>query len=196
MINITEEPNLQAIPYKHIFSEYAVNEDLHNKIIDWLEVDAAWNLVEADFYTQYEMDLYKADLPPFLDFITSTAYLNYLKSYVEKIYNVSLLEKFDVVAHKLVKDHIIKIHNDYLDDQRPRESHRLLLHLNRNWHIDNGGLCMVFSDNNSESVTSIVSPEGKVMQSFEISKNSYHAVSKIYKGNRLTIIFTFYMDED
>lgn len=194
MIYIAAQPDLQTIPYRYTFSTYSVSEPLYNQVISWLEMNTSWNLVEADFYTQYELNLHEADLPSDLSFITSIKYLNYLKAYIESVYNVNLLEKFDVVAHKLTKGHIIKIHNDYLSNQKPRESHRLLLHLNRDWHIDNGGLCMIFSDNDSESVTSIVNPEGKLMQSFEISENSYHAVSKIYGGNRLTIIFTFYMD--
>lgn len=192
MIYLPKNVTLETFPYKHFFSNYSIDEDLRNNIENWLINDAQWNLVEASFYTQYEFSLIGIQLPNFLKFITSNEYLSSLKAQIEEIYDVDLLDSIDVVAHKLTKGHVIKIHNDFLNEDTIKESHRLLMHLNSKWDIDNGGLCMIFADNDAASIHNIVVPTGNLLQSFEISKSSHHAVSEIYSGNRLTIIFTFY----
>ena len=192
MINISKDIPLEIYPYKHFFSNYSIDECLKESIQNWLLNDAQWNLVEASFYTQYEFSLKDTELPHFLKFIISTEYLSDLKARMEKIYAVDLLDNIDVVAHKLTKGHVIKIHNDFLNEDSIKESHRLLMHFNSNWNVENGGLCMIFTNNDASSIHNIIVPTGNLLQSFEISENSHHAVSEIYSGNRLTIIFTFY----
>lgn len=192
MINISKDIPLEIYPYKHFFSNYSIDECLKESIQNWLLNDAQWNLVEASFYTQYEFSLKDTELPHFLKFIISTEFLSDLKARMEKIYAVDLLDKIDVVAHKLTKGHVIKIHNDFLNEDSIKESHRLLMHFNSNWNVENGGLCMIFTNNDASSIHNIIVPTGNLLQSFEISENSHHAVSEIYSGDRLTIIFTFY----
>ncbi len=192
MIIIPNDVSLELKPYKHFFSEYCIDASLKKNIQYWLLNDAPWNLVKEHFYTQYEFSLKDIELPEFLKFITSRNYLIKLKEIIQKIYKVNLNDQVDVVAHKLISGHVIKIHNDFLVCNKLKESHRLLMHFNSNWSIDNGGLCMIFSDNDASSIHNIIVPEGNLLQSFEISENSHHAVSEIYSGNRLTIIFTFY----
>ncbi|MGL6082751.1 2OG-Fe(II) oxygenase [Acinetobacter sp. NEB149] len=192
MISIPSYISLELTPYKHFFSEYYIDDSLKKNIQYWLLNEAPWNLVKASFYTQYEFSLKDIELPEFLKFIISKDYLTELKEIVEKTYKVSLHNQVDVVAHKLTKGHVIKIHNDFLVDDQLKESHRLLMHFNSNWNVENGGLCMVFSSNDASSIHNIIIPEGNLLQGFEISENSHHAVSEIYSGNRLTIIFTFY----
>ncbi|AUT32792.1 MULTISPECIES: cyclophane-containing peptide 2OG-Fe(II) oxygenase YhhC [Acinetobacter] len=192
MINISKDIPLEIYPYKHFFSNYSIDECLKESIQNWLLNDAQWNLVEASFYTQYEFSLKDTELPHFLKFIISTEYLSDLKARMEKIYAVDLLDNIDVVAHKLTKGHVIKIHNDFLNEDSIKESHRLLMHFNSNWNVENGGLCMIFTNNDASSIHNIIVPTGNLLQSFEISENSHHAVSEIYSGERLTIIFTFY----
>lgn len=192
MINISKDIPLEIYPYKHFFSNYSIDESLKESIQNWLLNDAQWNLIEASFYTQYEFSLKDTELPHFLKFIISTEYLLDLKARMERIYTVNLLDNIDVIAHRLTKGHVIKIHNDFLNEDSIKESHRLLMHFNSNWDVENGGLCMVFTNNDASSIHNIIVPTGNLLQSFEISENSHHAVSEIYSGDRLTIIFTFY----
>lgn len=192
MISFPKYIPLEVYPYKHFFSNYCIDKYLKDNIQNWLLNDAPWNLIEASFYTQYEFSLKDTELPDFLKFIVSNEYLSVLKARMEDIYKIELLDNVDVIAHKLTKGHVIKIHNDFLNEDTVKESHRLLMHFNSNWGVDNGGLCMIFTNNESSSVHNIIVPTGNLLQSFEISENSHHAVSEIYSGNRLTIIFTFY----
>ena len=197
MIYLPEEISLEKDPYKHFFSEYIIDDGLYQQIINWLTIKAPWKLVEADFYTQFEFSLKHAVLPCFMDFLVKDNYLNYLKKHMESIYETRLSSKFDVVGHLLTEGHIIKIHNDYIHEtgSQNRESHRLLMHFNKNWDVENGGLCMVFTDSDSSSISNIVIPNDKLLNSFEISQESYHAVSQVHSGNRITLIFTFYSED-
>lgn len=197
MIYLPEDIVVEQHPYKHYFSEYIIDSDLYEEIIYWLSEKAPWNLVEADFYTQYEFSLKHTALPSFMDFLIEDEFLGYLKKHIESIYETKLLNEFDVVGHLLTEGHVIKIHNDYIHevDKRGRESHRLLMHFNENWDIENGGFCMLFTDSDSSSISNIVIPSGKLLNSFEISQESYHAVSEIHSGNRITLIFTFYIED-
>ncbi|AMN67226.1 cyclophane-containing peptide 2OG-Fe(II) oxygenase YhhC [Psychrobacter sp. P11G5] len=197
MIYLPEEVSLEKDPYKHFFSEYIVDDVLHQRMINWLRADAPWKLVEADFYTQFEFSLKHTVLPYFMNFLVKESYLNYLKKYMESMYETRLLSKFDVVGHLLTEGHIIKIHNDYIHEttSQVRESHRLLMHFNENWDVENGGLCMVFTDSDSSSISNIVIPNDKLLNGFEISQDSYHAVSQVHSGNRITLIFTFYSED-
>lgn len=192
MINLPESIILDHSPYKHFFGQYHISDQLYTNIINWFKNDAPWKLVKEDFYTQYEFSLLDTATPSFLDFIKSPTYLEELKRFIEGVYEVNLISKFNIVAHKLTKGHVIKIHNDYLDDISIRESHRLLLHFNRDWMEKDGGYCMVFSNEDSNSICQIVEPSKFLLQSFAISKVSYHAVSEVRDGERFTIIFTFY----
>ena len=192
MIELPKNINLNETPYKHFFAQYHISAELDQNILNWLRNDAPWILVEKDFYTQYEFSFLDIETPTYLNFIKSSFFLDKLKKFMEKSYNVQLQSKFSVVAHKLVKGHVIKIHNDYLEDDSIRESHRLLLHFNRDWSEYDGGYCMIFANDNPNSLHEIIAPNNFLLQSFAISENSHHAVSEVKNSERFTIIFTFY----
>ncbi|MFI0397499.1 MAG: cyclophane-containing peptide 2OG-Fe(II) oxygenase YhhC [Thiolinea sp.] len=192
MFELPQKITLDKVPYEHFFSQYHISKHLDADILKWFKNDAPWRLVREDFYTQYEFNFIDSILPPYLDFIKSLNYLESLKKTMEDTYKIALQSKFNVVAHKLVKGHVIKVHNDYLPEEFERESHRLLFHFNRDWEESNGGYCMVFSTDDENSLCKIVKPNNFLLQSFAISKNSHHAVSEVKSGERFTIIFTFY----
>lgn len=112
-----------------------------------------------------------------------------LRRNVEQLFGVSLSSKVDISAHKLVGAQVIKIHNDYIPGQ---ETHRVLIQLNRGWEEANGGILMIFSNRNPESLASAFLPLNNSAFAFEISPKSYHAVSTIKYGERYTIVFSFF----
>ncbi|MGJ3628150.1 2OG-Fe(II) oxygenase family protein [Sphingomonas sp. MMS24-JH45] len=74
---------------------------------------------------------------------------------------------------------------------RRAESRRVLLQLDHGWSVDNGGLLMLFADDQPESVTTAILPSHASAFAFEISARSYHAVSTIRAGERYTLVYTF-----
>lgn len=177
-------------PFKFFTSSPNTEEGTMSTWLDWFENQAPWRLVETDFYEQYEFSLINADLPECVSALVSEDTLNHVKSQVEGLFNVRLSSDLEVVAHKLVKGQTIRVHNDFLniDD---RETHRVLLQLNRNYDESNGGFLMMFRGKEPEDLAEIIEPISGSVQGFEISSESHHAVSTIHSGERYTVVYSF-----
>jgi len=177
-------------PYRFFSSAPNIEKERLLDWVGWFENSAPWHLVETDFYEQYEFSLLDEDLPLCVQYLASKETLNQLILFVEKEFNVELSPSVDVVAHKLVKGQTIKIHNDFLTG-KTRETHRVLLQLNRAYREENGGLLMIFSRSNPESLSEVIEPISGSVQGFEISKKSHHAVSTVHSGERYTVVYSF-----
>lgn len=193
---LTDEQNLIlasteifALPFPYFVSPQAVSLELSFKLLTWLENNAPWELVETDFYEQYEFSFFDARLPIELAFLTSPEYLVQVRNRVESLFSVKLDTHIDFTAHKLIPGQRIRIHNDYIPGC---ETHRLLVQLNRGWDDENGGLLMFFNSQNPNDVHKIFRPSHNSSVGFAISPESHHAVSTIHKSERYTIIFSFY----
>ena len=180
-------------PFPYFTAAQAFGDALSSSILDWLETEAPWKLVETDFYEQYEFSIYDAQPPSHLEFLTSPQFLQRLRSTTEQIFGVRLREKPDCTAHKLVPGQRIRIHNDFLPGQ---ETHRVLVQLNRGWNEDHGGFLMFFNSKDPSDVHRLFPPVHNSVVGFAISPNSNHAVSTIHGGGRFTLVFSFYGRSD
>ena len=177
-------------PYKFFSSSPNTDEKTISTWLNWFENQAPWRLVETDFYEQHEFSLLNMDLPECISVLTHEDTLNYVKSKVEELFNVKLSSNLEVIAHKLVKGQTIRIHNDFLNINE-RETHRVLLQLNRNFNESNGGFLMIFKGKEPEDLVEIIEPISGSVQGFEISSESHHAVSTIHGGERYTVVYSF-----
>ncbi|MEK6371112.1 MAG: cyclophane-containing peptide 2OG-Fe(II) oxygenase YhhC [Acidobacteriota bacterium] len=176
-------------PFPYFSSVEAFGEGVSSAILEWLEARADWELVETEFYEQYEFSLSGESLPPAIEFLTGRPFLEDLRSKVERIFDVRLGDLTDCTAHKLLPGQRIRIHNDFIPDQ---ETHRVLVQLNRGWHADQGGFLMFFNTPDPNDVHRVFSPVHDTVVGFAISENSNHAVSTIHGGERFTLVFSFY----
>ena len=94
----------------------------------------------------------------------------------------------DVNAHRLTPGQVIRVHNDYIAGA---ETHRLLIQLNAGWATAQGGLLMLFEEEDVASVRNVILPVHGSGFAFEISPRSFHAVSEIRNGERYTLVYTF-----
>lgn len=192
-----EKIERHLVPFRYLKANSFLDFQAANEILDWLEThDDLWHLTRADFYTQYEFGLNQNNVPKHLDFLIGESFLSNMKNLVEQYFECQLSEHIEVVAHKLIDGHMIQIHNDFLGDRKnldfEPESHRLLIQLNRGWHEDKGGFLILFNSDDLQDIHDVIMPNHNDMFAFEISRNSYHAVSKIHNGTRFTLIFNFY----
>lgn len=165
-------------------------DDKFSKIIlNWLQKDAPWKLVETDFYEQYEFDFQDSTPSSELFFLYENDFLGFLVRQMENIFSVKLNKEVSLTGHKLVSGQTIRIHNDFIPGQ---ETHRLLIQLNQGWNDENGGFLMFFNSSNPNDINRIIRPIHNSSVGFEISSNSNHAVSTIHKGERYTLVYTFY----
>lgn len=178
-----------AEPFPYFVATQALAPDFSLAVLEWLERDAPWHLIEAEFYEQYEFSLRHDALPEEVRSLVSPQNLDYLRGCVEESFQVQLAERIDVTAHKLVSGQTIRVHNDYIPD---RETHRILIQLNRGWNDENGGLLIFFNSNDPADMNRAFRPEHNSCVGFAISPRSNHAVSTVHSGERFTLVYSFY----
>src|SRR5262249_20592757 len=101
-------------PFRYLVSPEAFDPDTSYSVLAWLESEAPWKLVEADFYEQFEFSLWDVRLPTALSFLRAQAFLTVLKTRITELFEVDLSHRVDITAHKLVPGQRIRIHNDYI----------------------------------------------------------------------------------
>ena len=188
MLNF-DNTNFYSKPFEYFTGNSAIDQNLSIQVLDWFEADAPWHYVETDFYEQYEFDLLNVQVPDNLSSLSSKSVLETLKKDVERLFRVELSKQIDITAHKLIAEHRIRLHNDFVPNQ---ETHRILIQFNRGWNADNGGLLMLFNSSEPSDVHKIILPEHNSVLGFAISPHSNHAVSTVHQGERFTLVYSFY----
>ena len=176
-------------PFPHFHLEDAVPSSFESLLIEWLEKDAPWHLTRAHFYEQHEFSFEDCDVPLALACLKSPSLIRYIKDSMSQSFSTKFDGRVDITAHRLTAGQVIKIHNDYIPG---RETHRLLIQLNRSWVPDQGGLLVLFSEPNAQAASKFILPKSRSAFGFEISTKSLHAVSKIHSGSRFTLVYSFY----
>jgi Rps23 Pro-64 3,4-dihydroxylase Tpa1-like proline 4-hydroxylase len=182
------EPDVRTAPFSHATHAAPLPSGICDAMLTWMEARAPWRLRVASFYEQWELHLdlqaLPADLQPLLAGETVDALQRLL---LASIASAPLLLT-EVTAHKLVPGQTIRIHNDH----RPKgETHRLLIQLNRGWADEQGGLLLLFGSAAADDVRRILRPTHRSAMAFEISPQSFHAVSTIQRGERYTLVYSF-----
>ncbi|MCZ2337667.1 MAG: 2OG-Fe(II) oxygenase [Chitinophagales bacterium] len=190
MFPILNKVDFKDTPFKFFSSSPSTDEKTILTWLNWFESYAPWRLVETDFYEQYEFSLFDVSLPECVSSLVGEDTLSNLRVQVEDLFDVRLSSYVEVVAHKLVKGQTIRIHNDFRNI-KDRETHRVLLQLNRNFDDSNGGFLMIFRGKEPEDLVEIIEPISSSVQGFEISAESHHAVSTIHSGERFTVVYSF-----
>jgi Rps23 Pro-64 3,4-dihydroxylase Tpa1-like proline 4-hydroxylase len=178
----------QNSPFPHFAATSVLNNNLETKLYDWFQSTGEWNLVETDFYEQYEFSLLNINIPEDLKCLIEPDFLTVIENQFTQSFNLKGFKLVDVVAHKLVNSQHIGVHNDFIDEE---ETHRMLIQINPHWKEEHGGYLLLFNSADSKDMAKVVSPINNTAFGFEISKKSHHAVSKIYDFTRYTIVYTF-----
>ena len=181
-----------AEPFPYFTAFEGFSEETGSTILNWLETDAPWKLVETDFYEQFEFSLSGVRTPPSLRFISGLSFLDNLRRRLERVFRVALGERIDCTAHKLIRGQRIRIHNDFIPGG---ETHRVLVQLNRGWHEDQGGFLMLFNSQDSSDLHRVLPPIPNSVVGFAISERSNHAVSATRGGERFTLVYSFYASD-
>ena len=176
-------------PFNFFVSPEALRGDLSTRVLDWLETEAPWRLVETDFYEQFEFSLWDVDLPARLHVLLEPGFLTALKRRVSELFKVELGNEIDVAAHKLIIGQRIRIHNDFISGEK---TYRLLIQLNRGYSDEDGGLLLIFSSSSPSDIHKAFRPIHNSAIAFVVSPGSNHAVSAIHWGERFTLVYSFH----
>lgn len=191
--------NVQVIdrPFLHFVGPEFLDEATGERLLHWFEHDAVW--IEKnieDFYESYDISLRTSTLPLELQFLVDEEFLAGVREHVARAMNTRLGPKTDVTAHRLVPGHHIAIHSDYGE---LKQTHRLLVQLNRGWSLANGGLLMFLAHERPTEPSDddcYYIPAHCTAFCFEVSPKSFHAVSRVKQGDRFTLCLSFYGDEE
>ena len=178
----------RAGPFPHFRVPDLLSKRTADAVLDWLDTGAPWALRIADFYEQHEFSLIGMTLPVTVSPLASRDFVAAVGRELSTRLKAPALTLVDICAHRLVQGQTIRIHNDDIGEE---ETHRLVVQLNRGWTAEQGGLLMLFADNDPESVTDVILPSHRSAFGFEISARSFHAVSTIHAGSRDTLVYTF-----
>jgi Rps23 Pro-64 3,4-dihydroxylase Tpa1-like proline 4-hydroxylase len=185
----------QNEPFLHVVIPDCIDEQLAGSLLTWLEAEAAWQYSAVEeFYQLMDIDLRGAKLPEDLRILLEPSFLDELRKAVECLLSAQLGSRIDVTAHRMVPGCRIGIHTDY---GSLGQTHRLLVHLNRGWKTENGGLLMFLDEEHPSPESTNLRcylPYHRRAIGFEISPNSFHAVSRIVAGDRYALCFSFYAD--
>jgi hypothetical protein len=178
-------------PFRHfVSSDWFHSSDL-DAVIGWLEAAAPWKRRGGDFYDQYGLDLTSACSPKCKRLVDEDT-LESLRNRMSAIFGVQLSDRVTVVAHKLEAGQGIGIHTDNpLNDQ---ESYRLVLTLDRDFTPEKGGYLVLCSGPSEESIERIYEPRFGRIVGLELSPFSYHAVTDVLRGCRLSIVYSFWLN--
>ena len=180
---------LETDPFPFSVVPKALCNDVEQATLSWFECSAPWILTEESFYSQYEFDMRNVELPSDIAQLATDTTLAAMRELVSELFQRRFRTTVDLTAHRLTAGQRIRIHNDYL---KGGETHRLILQLNRGWVAGDGGHLLLFGGREPEDVRVVLAPVSKQALIFEISHRSHHAVSKVFRGERYSIVFSFH----
>ena len=180
---------LEADPFPFSVVPEALCNGVEQATLLWFECGAPWHLTEESFYSQHEFDMRDIELPNDIAQLAADSTLAAIRDLISELFQRRLRTTVDMTAHRLTAGQRIRIHDDHLEGG---ETHRLILQLNRGWAAGDGGHLLLFGGREPEDVRVVLPPVSKQALIFEISHRSHHAVSKVVRGERYSIVYSFH----
>ncbi|GHA18954.1 hypothetical protein GCM10008090_30790 [Arenicella chitinivorans] len=188
-----ENNDLVAHPFRHSTGIGVLPNNLVRDVLIWCREYPNWkHKTLPDFLSLYSNRPAQDEIPKSISWLFSDeAFFSALR-HVQKVYDVELSSQIDIQFQKMSENDYVKIHSDH--HSKKKQTHRFLIHFNEGWTEENGGYFMVFGDDNgtpnlSDNRTYL--PLSNSVFTFEISEKSHHAVSKVLKGDRYTLMYSF-----
>lgn len=148
--------------------------------------DVDWERRVTEFYSQYEALVTPASASP-LAGLYGREFCSVIRSRVAKILGISLREEVRVIAHRLVTDDVIDVHNDYCDPGLGFERVRLVIQFASRSSVASGGEIHFLASEDAHDVIARCPVEPNSGVCFEITPTSYHFVSAV-KGVRDSVV--------
>ncbi len=189
---------LDVKPFPHFFKHNFINSGDACSIYKAIVNKSIW---QKTFHSFYELSEYNLDQDSTLHHsnltvLSNRGFCKILSKSLGKLYNIQLSHKrIDVTFLRLDPGQKIEIHNDSNDKG---QAVRLVIYLNKHTSIEDGGLVMIFNNVQKKEgdLYKYFLPEAGAAFSFKICSESYHAVSPVLKGSRISLCFTFYQIGD
>jgi 2-oxoglutarate-Fe(II)-dependent oxygenase superfamily protein len=180
-------------PFRHFTAENFAGAAFSNCLLRWFEKKADWKARKIEnFYRYSDINLRTSDLAPQLAFLVQDDFLRQLQQDVGHAFGVALSGYVDVTGHRLASGDRIRVHSDFVT---LRFTHRLLVQVNHGWVPGNGGVLGLLDrdpEADGHPRSKRIAPLHRSGFAFEVSRRSFHKVSRVTRGERYTLIFSFY----
>lgn len=178
-------------PFAHFVLSDFYESEFAEVLTNWLSTPAMWRRAVHHFYDQFEFNF--KDVPSIPETVThallTSPALSKVRLLAENLFETQFRPNVCISAHKLVDGQGIGIHTD---SKRGAESHRILVQLSKDWQDDFGGQLVFFGSDNIEDVKLVFRHAFNTAIGFSLGGVSYHAVSNVMHGERLTVIYGFW----
>jgi hypothetical protein len=177
-------------PFLYFIASRALAEADAATLLEWLETDAKWSRHRGPFFDQYECNLLASEPPPVLAGVLADSARDAMRRRAEEIFGAELDRRVTVTAHKLVTGQGIGIHTD--EPHADTETHRVVVHLGREFEDRLGGHLLFFSSEDPSDLHRIFRPLHNTAVGLAMSDRSFHAVNDVAEGERYTVVFSFW----
>lgn len=189
--DVLREEFARAQPYRHIFISEVFDAAFAETITSELE-GLEWTLSTTEFYAQYEISLIDTEQPfdnPGLDSLREVSLSRAFAKFISTVTGQGRLDVVDVACHKSTTGQQIGIHNDFDPEG---DVCRFTIHLNSCWTLNDGGLFITYASEDCGAMTASYLPAMNSALLFEISPNSFHAVTEVTGVRpRYSIVISF-----
>ncbi len=183
----------ESDPFSHFYSDTFLSEAIAASLLEHLEEYCPWTHErKPGFLELRNTDLRAHSLPAPLAFIITEDFNRQLRESMESLVGEPLAARVDIHANKMLARDWIGIHNDFGETG---QGYRLVVQLNRGWTVPDGGLLLMLDSATAAEPTPkqrMYLPRHRSAVVFPISANSYHAVTPVVRGCRLTMSYSFY----
>lgn len=177
-------------PFAHFVVGDFYEPELARALNRWLSSDATWQRSVHHFYDQFELSFKHVQVPDAIAAALLTpAALRKVKTLAEELFATELRPEVGLTAHKLVETQGIGIHTD---NAPGAESHRIVVQLSEGWQDAFGGHLVFFGSGDVNDMRNIFRHVFNTAIGFRLGPSSYHAVSNVSSGERLTLIYGFW----
>lgn len=160
-------------------------EEFYQKLTGGLD-QLQWSEAIQSFYRQREVNLHGVS---YYDALFNEQIRRKIAYSVGLFFGVEIAFDFDIAAHMMIKGDYIGPHTDANDHG---ETHRMAVMLNNDWEAAEGGVLLTLNGGSLSSIRDAWLPTANNGFLFEISEQSYHAVSPIVgQRPRYSLILTF-----
>jgi Rps23 Pro-64 3,4-dihydroxylase Tpa1-like proline 4-hydroxylase len=180
-----------ADPFPHFVVADFYEPEVADRLNRWLSNEATWHRSVQRLYDQFELSFKLVPaIPDAIQsaFLAPTA-LSRVKRLAENLFETELRPYATVDAHKMTRGQGIGIHADSMAGE---DSHRVVVQLSRGWQPEFGGNLVFFGSPHAEDVRQSFEHVFNTAIGFALSDRSYHAVSRVGQGERLTVIYGFW----
>ena len=148
--------------------------------------EVAWFKKDTYFYTQYKSYVEPSDKHALARLYRPSFFFPF-KARLEKALGVGFQNKIRVIAHKLITEDEIGVHNDYSDPEIGCENFRFVFQFAEPGQLISGGELTFLSSRTKEDVIKQYSYSANTGICFEITPRSFHFVTAV-NGERHTMV--------